>query len=96
MFRSQLIQEIRSFEQLKLVDVREIEEYENEGHIPHAINIPLSTLPQSLNQLEKEREYYVVCYSGSRSQMACDYLSTLGYQVINLLGGMSAYRGRLE
>ena len=44
-----------------LIDVREEDEY-LEGHVPTAINIPLSVLEQ--RYLEIEDESYIICQSG--------------------------------
>jgi rhodanese-related sulfurtransferase len=36
----------------------------------------------------------VVCHSGNRSQAVSAYLGKQGYQVTNVMGGMSTYRGQ--
>lgn len=76
-----------------LLDVRETDEYKS-GHIPNAINLPLSTLTSSVS-LSKETDYYVVCQLGGRSAMACESLSVQGYRVTNIAGGTSAFLGQL-
>lgn len=80
---------------LKILDVREVDEFHN-GHIPSAKNLPLSTLQNSINTLEKAEAYYVICQSGGRSSAACDFLSTLGFDVTNVMGGMAAWKGEIE
>lgn len=82
-------------ENLMIVDVRESDEFLN-GHIPTAKTIPLSELHQQMNQLNKDETYYIICQSGARSAKACDLLSSEGYQVINVLGGMSSWKGEQE
>lgn len=82
-------------EKVKIVDVRETDEFER-GHIPTAKSIPLSGLDQQLNQLNENEEYYIICQSGGRSAMACDFLANQGYQVVNVMGGMSVWKGELE
>jgi len=57
-----------------LIDVREVNEY-LEAHIPGAINIPLSTLEESLGSIPTQGVVHVVCRSGARSATACDFLS---------------------
>lgn len=76
---------------LNIIDVREDFEYEM-GHIPEAKSKPLSTFPV---ELDKEKSYYVVCQSGGRSANACHILSQKGYDVINVEGGMSAWRDEI-
>jgi rhodanese-related sulfurtransferase len=61
-----------------LVDVREPSEYAS-GHIGDAINIPLRTLAQNLDQIPKEQPVVVYCSSGYRSAMAVMSLHLLGY-----------------
>lgn len=81
-------------ENLPLVDVREINEWEN-GHLDGAIHVPLSNLSAEKNKLDKSQEYYVMCHSGARSAKACPQLAQEGYNVINVMGGISAWRGEI-
>ena len=76
-------------EQLSLVDVREVEEFEA-LHLEGARNFPLSQLADTYEQLDKDNLYYVICKSGMRSARACQFLAEQGYEVINVLGGMDA------
>ncbi|WP_373074842.1 rhodanese-like domain-containing protein [Streptococcus infantis] len=76
-------------EQLSLVDVREVEEFEA-LHLEGARNFPLSQLADTYKQLEKDQLYYVICKSGMRSARACQFLEEQGYEVINVQGGMDA------
>ena len=76
-------------EQLSLVDVREVEEFEV-LHLEGAHNFPLSQLADTYKQLEKDQLYYVICKSGMRSARACQFLAEQGYEVINVQGGMDA------
>lgn len=78
-----------------VLDVREPEEFE-EGHIPSALSTPISAFMKYLPKLDKATHYHVVCYSGARSQVVAEYLGKNGYQVSNVMGGMSTYRGKLE
>jgi rhodanese-related sulfurtransferase len=79
---------------LNILDVREPEEYE-EGHIPGSILTPISDFMNYISKIEKDKHYYIVCYSGARSQVVADYLGKNGFQVTNVMGGMSLYRGTL-
>ena len=76
-------------EQLYLVDVREVEEFEA-LHLEGARNFPLSQLADTYEQLDKDQLYYVICKSGMRSARACQFLEEQGYEVINVQGGMDA------
>ena len=77
-------------EQLSLVDVREVEEFET-LHLEGAQNLPLSQLTDTYDQLDKDLLYYVICKSGMRSARACQFLAEQGYDVINVQGGMTAF-----
>ena len=76
-------------EQLSLVDVREVEEFEA-LHLEGAHNFPLSQLADTYVQLDKDQLYYVICKSGMRSARACQFLAEQGYEVTNVQGGMDA------
>lgn len=82
-------------EDLNIIDVREDEEVA-EGMIPGASHIPLGQIPERLGELDKSKEYIIVCRSGGRSGRACEFLAQQGYDVTNLEGGMLAYDGELE
>ena len=77
-------------EQLSLVDVREVEEFQT-LHLEGAHNLPLSQLADTYEQLDKEQLHYVICKSGMRSARACQFLEEHGYKVINVQGGMTAF-----
>lgn len=78
--------------ELNIIDVREQYEYED-GHIKGSVNIPLSRF--DLNKLDNNKEYYIVCFSGGRSSAAAAALSNEGYNVIDVVGGMLAYSGKV-
>ncbi|WP_409343320.1 rhodanese-like domain-containing protein [Paenibacillus sp. MBLB4367] len=78
-----------------ILDVREQEEWES-GHIPGAKHIPLGQIARALNELDPKAETIVVCRSGNRSGMACEYLAPLGYRVSNMAGGMSSWPGKVD
>ena len=77
-----------------VVDVREVDEY-TDGHVPAAINVPLSTLVDSYSAISAEPVVYVVCQLGGRSARACEFLSNLsefdGVKFVNVVGGTAAW-----
>ncbi|MFJ7732200.1 rhodanese-like domain-containing protein [Lysinibacillus sp. NPDC097231] len=80
----------------QIVDVREIEEY-NEGHIPNALNVPLSSISQSeYGALEQNKSYIIICRSGNRSQTASKALAEAGFNIINVKQGMSSWTGDIS
>lgn len=78
-----------------IIDVREDYELEETGTIKGAIHISMNEVPNRLNEITKEREIYILCRSGVRSYNVAKYLNELGYEVINLDGGIINYKGEL-
>ncbi|MBB5324940.1 rhodanese-related sulfurtransferase [Anoxybacillus tepidamans] len=52
-----------------------------QGKIPEARHLPLGERLQRLNELDRAKEYIIVCRSGNRSSLACEWLSERGFQV---------------
>ncbi|KRK89942.1 FAD-dependent oxidoreductase [Lentilactobacillus sunkii] len=75
-----------------LVDVRTPEELIRDGQLPNAVNIPLDSLRDRLNELPKDRQIIVSCRSGQRSYLAERILKNDGYHVKNLDGAFLTYR----
>lgn len=80
---------------LNIIDVREVDEVA-EGKIPGAINIPLGLLEFRMHELDKSKEYIMVCRSGGRSGQATKFLESYGFKVVNMTGGMLAWEGPIE
>lgn len=74
----------------RVIDVRESDEYEA-GHVPGAVHIPLSGIPDRLDAFDGEGPTYVVCQSGGRSMRACEIASSQGHDVVNVTGGTGAW-----
>jgi len=73
-----------------LLDVRTPGEYK-QGHVSGAELIPLNELSAKKGRIPKERDVICICASGSRSGAAARQLSSLGYKVSNMRGGMSRW-----
>jgi rhodanese-related sulfurtransferase len=74
-----------------LVDVRERHEYEA-GHIPLAINRPLSQLGSWYGEMDRERQIIVYCRTSNRSRRCADILRSRGFTEVYVLeGGYSAW-----
>jgi rhodanese-related sulfurtransferase len=74
-----------------LLDVREPEEF-SRGHIPRAINVPLSQLRVRYRELPRARDIWVCCAVGQRAYFAARFLMQNGYRSRNLSGGYTTYR----
>jgi len=82
-------------EEVNIIDVREDGEVAK-GKIPEATHIPLGDIPNRLEELDKDKHYYMICRSGGRSGRACKYLESLGYKATNVDGGMLAWEDEIE
>lgn len=80
-----------------IIDVRETREY-SQGHIPSAINIPLSLLPLKIEDAVPNRDTKIVvyCLSGGRSSQAKVLLKSKKYTDVLNFGGVGRYEGTLE
>jgi hydroxyacylglutathione hydrolase len=90
-------EELRSdVTRVHLVDVRSPYEW-RAGHLPGAVNIPVGEIPARIGELPAGRPIVMVCESGSRSSLAASLLAQEGVPgVVNMTGGMAAYRALLE
>jgi rhodanese-related sulfurtransferase len=75
---------------IRLIDVRETDEYSDE-HVPGALSVPLSTVPERLDAFRGDGPTYVICRSGGRSMQACEYVAEHGVDVVNVAGGTLAW-----
>ncbi|AOH54712.1 rhodanese-like domain-containing protein [Peribacillus muralis] len=78
-----------------VIDVREVDEVKA-GKIPGAMNIPLALVEFTMQDLDKSKEYILVCRSGGRSSRAALLLEERGYKVLNMVGGMDEWKGATE
>ena len=86
------LEEYRNTPSAVLVDVREVNEFRS-GHIPGAINQPLSSINQI--KIPKDKTLFVYCLRGSRSRRAVGILRRKGYSASSI-GGITAYKGEIE
>ena len=77
-----------------ILDVRTPQEVKIDGKIKGAVLIPLYELSKRINQVPKDKKVIVYCRSGNRSISASRFLSSLGYEVYNLNGGINAWKGK--
>lgn len=77
-----------------LLDVRTADEFK-EGHIHGANNLDVQSSDfnhEAVSELPKDKVIAVYCGSGKRSALAAGKLSDDGFKVINLDGGMTAWK----
>mgnify|MGYP006166935643 CR=1 FL=1 len=94
--RSITVQEANEYlgnEDILFLDVRDRQEFENEGRIKNAFLIPVNVLEGRLTELEQHREKKIIiyCRSGRRSQIATDILIKNNFNAFNMDGGFLAW-----
>ena len=78
---------------LFLVDMRNPDAY-CKAHIRGAVNIPANELKQRVRELPTDRLIVLYCYHGPNSMRAARCLASLGYEAVDVYGGIQAYRGK--
>ncbi|MBA3713228.1 MAG: MBL fold metallo-hydrolase [Pyrinomonadaceae bacterium] len=77
--------------ELQIIDVRRSTEYAS-GHVPGAINAPLSHLDETAVKFNAERPTAVVCAGGYRSSAGTSILARKGFkEIYNIVGGTSGW-----
>ena len=75
-----------------IIDVRTEAEFQ-QGSIPGAVNIPVDSLRDRLDELPREKSFYVYCQVGLRGYIALRILKQHGFtRVRNLSGGYKTYQ----
>ena len=87
------VEELRKTPGAVLMDVREADEFRS-GHIPGAVNAPLSVIEEVM--LPKDKPLFIYCLRGTRSKQAVSRLKRMGYQNVRSIGGIASYKGQLE
>ncbi|MFZ2314729.1 MAG: rhodanese-like domain-containing protein [Gammaproteobacteria bacterium] len=93
------VQELQALREAKadmmLLDVRNPDEYQFchiDGHL-----IPMSELPNRLNELNPEQKIVIHCHAGGRSRRATAFLLEQGFKdVSNLRGGITAWSNEID
>lgn len=77
---------------VNVIDVRTPEKFQD-AHIEGALSIPLSQLEDSLDKLDKEKHYYVICQAERFSRQGTQILMDNGFDGTNVTSGMNDYPG---
>ena len=76
---------------VNIIDIRDQGLY-NMGNIPTSVNISYNDLLYNTDRLlDKNKKYYIYCSFGFTSAKLCRYLNSLGYDVVNVVGGYNNY-----
>jgi glyoxylase-like metal-dependent hydrolase (beta-lactamase superfamily II)/rhodanese-related sulfurtransferase len=87
----QLDQKLASDPSLRVIDVRETNEWA-EGHIAGAAGVPFHKLRAAAGSLDPAQPHALICAGGTRSMIAASILQALGFNMVfNVEGGMGAW-----
>lgn len=82
-----------------IIDVRTEDEVNN-GKIPGSLNFDIykgQGFVYQIDELDKNKNYYLYCAAGVRSANACGIMQQLGFEnTYNLAGGFSQWEGPTE
>ena len=84
------LKKMLKYKEVILLDVREPYEIEI-CNVKGSLFIPMNEIPQNIDQLDKEKRYAVMCHSGVRSLYVSNYLNSLGYSTLNVIGGIDRW-----
>jgi rhodanese-related sulfurtransferase len=73
-----------------VVDVRSDDAW-NAGRLAGSVHIPLAQVQDRHSELPKDRTIVTVCHDGGLSYKAAFELRQLGYNAVNLAGGLKAW-----
>ena len=84
-----LAKALKDSDNIKLIDIREPQEYQLQHDDNFADNVPLTRLVQFVQEhlTNKQEVFVLVCRSGSRSHIAAQALSRLGFNNVGHLKG---------
>jgi rhodanese-related sulfurtransferase len=82
--------ELAAIDSAAIIDVREAGEVAV-VRVPGAVNLPMSSLMDHIDEVPLDETVYIMCAVGGRSAQVTDYLDQRGYDVVNVDGGILAW-----
>ena len=81
---------------IQILDVRDDTERDH-AYIKGTIHMKLSEIAIRHTELNKEKNVFVMCHTGTRSQAVCKWLKSQGYEhCVNVLGGIDAWAALID
>ena len=81
---------------IQILDIREDTERAH-AFVKGTIHIKLSEIAKRHNELDKDRNIFVMCHTGTRSQTVVKWLKSQGYKhSVNVLGGIDAWAALID
>ena len=91
------LNELRDLDKkIQIIDVREDTERDH-AHVKGTIHIKLNEIAKRHEELDKKRNVFVMCHTGTRSQTVVKWLKSQGYtHSVNVLGGIDAWAALID
>ena len=81
---------------IQILDIREDTE-RNHALIKGSIHIKLTEIANRHGELDKDKNIFVMCHTGTRSQTVVKWLRKNGYEYcVNVLGGIDAWAALID
>ena len=81
---------------IQILDVREDTE-RNHAYVQGTIHIKLTEIAKRHSELDKNKNIFVMCHTGTRSQAVVKWLKSQGYAYsVNVLGGIDAWEALID
>ena len=81
---------------IQILDVREDTERDH-AHVKGTIHIKLSEIASRYIELDKNKNVFVMCHTGTRSQAVVKWLKAQGFEhSVNVLGGIDAWAALID
>ncbi len=81
---------------IQILDVRDDTERDH-AHVKGTIHIKLTEISKRHCELDKEKNIFVMCHTGTRSQAVVKWLKAQGYEhCVNVLGGIDAWAALID
>lgn len=92
------MQKLQNDENATIIDVRTEDEW-NEGFIPNSIHNDIykgQAFIYRLEELDRNKNYYIYCKAGGRSAQACSIMNQMEFKnTFNLVGGFMQWQGEI-
>ena len=91
------LSELRELDKkIQIIDVREDTERDH-ASIKGTIHMKLEEIAERHKELNKEKNIFVMCHHGTRSQSVVKWLKSQGYNYcVNVLGGIDAWAALID
>ena len=81
---------------IQILDVREDMERDH-ASIKGSLHIKLTDIANRHSELDKKKNIFVMCHTGTRSQVVVNWLKEKGYDyAVNVLGGIDAWAALID